>query len=255
VATVRLSTSAFRVLTDHLRIRVPAAIRLLPTGFHPSERQTEVDGAMAELRHKGLVDARGEIDESLAGRLRILDQARQIVDVVAHVDGPANVVLAANERRAVLMIHSGQQVAVRPARPIGLGDQAAQLLPETPAGYGRSVSIPTEALQKAAAEADGDIRSLETALQRHGVGRDSAHMIAVMNEAPIHTAQFGVTIRDETGRWRRGRHVTGWWRNDSGGYLTEEHLSASGEPWTTIAPADLARMAHQIDRLIDTAQS
>jgi ESX secretion-associated protein EspG len=252
VATVRLPTSAFRVLSDRLGIQVPAVINVLPTAFHPEQQRAELDEVMAGLLRRGLVDSRGEIDETLAGRLRILDQARCVVDVVAHIAGPVNAVLAAGERRAVLIIQSGQQVAVSLARPTRVGEQAARLLPDVPAGYGRSISTPTETLQKAAAEAGGDTRSLETALQRHGVRRDSAHMIAVMNQAPVHTAQFGVTINDN-GRRHRGEHVIGWWRNESGGYLNQEHTSASGEPWTTVAPADPARMAGQIDKLIDTS--
>jgi hypothetical protein len=251
VTTLRLPVSAFRVLSEHLGVRVPAVIDVLPTAFRPDEQRAELDEVMAELRRRGLLDARGEVDDTLAGRLRILDQARCVVDVVAHIDGPVNAVLAAGERRAVLIVQNGRQVAVRQARPTRIGDQAARLLPDTLAGYGRSVSIPTETLQKAAAEAGTDTRSLETALQRHGVRGDNAHMIAVMNQAPTRTAQFGVTI-NESGRWRRVPHVVGWWCNESGGYLIDEHRSASGQSWTTIAPADLPRMAGQIDKLIDT---
>ncbi|MET0233400.1 MAG: ESX secretion-associated protein EspG [Kibdelosporangium sp.] len=250
----RLSEAAFLVLTERLGIQVPTAIRVLPTGFHRDERRAEVEGAVAELDRLGLLNPQGDIDDRLAGRLRILDQADHIVDVVARVDSPANAVIAANGRRAVLIIHSGQQMAVRQARPVGLGEQAAQLMPGVPAGYGRSVSVPTETLQKAAAEAGEDIRSLETALQRHGVARDIAHMIAVMNEGPtIQMAQFGVTTKDRTGRWRRGDRVIGWWRNESGGYLTEEHFSSSGESWTSIAPTDLRRLATQVDRMLTEA--
>jgi hypothetical protein len=245
VTAVRLPASAFRVMSDHLGIRIPVVINVLPTAFHPDEQRAEMDAILADLRRRGLVNARDEVDETLAGRLRILTQARCVVDIVAHIDGPVNAVLASTDRRAVLIIQSGRQIVIRPARPAARGDQAARLLPDVPSGYGRSVSLPTETLRKAAAEAGQDTRSLETALQRHGVRRDSAHMIAVMNQRPIHTAQFGVTI-DRT----RGDHVIGWWRNESGGYLLEEHTSSSGEPWTTIAPADLPRIAHQIDELI-----
>ncbi|TCO46619.1 ESAT-6 protein secretion system EspG family protein [Actinocrispum wychmicini] len=236
------------MLTDHLRVAVPAVIRLPPAGFRPEDRRAELDDAMTELR--GLVDARGDVDGILAGRLRILDQAKWIIDVVAHVDGPANAVLAATDRRAVQVIQSGQLVTVRPARPTALGDQVVRLLPAVSAGYGRSVSLPTEALRKAAAEAGTDPRKLETALQRHGIGRDNAHLIVVMNQDPLHTAQFGVTLTDDNGRRHRGEHVIGWWCNDSGGYLIEEHTSTSGEPWTTISPTDAARLARQIDRLV-----
>jgi hypothetical protein len=245
VTTLRLPASAFRVLTDHLKVRVPAVIDIQPAAFHPDDRRAEAAGILADLRRSGLVDAHDEVDETLAGRLRILGQAQQIVDVVAHIDGPVNAVLAASARRAVLVIQNGHQIAVRRARPLGLGEQAARLLPDRPAGYGRSVSLPTKALKKAAAEAGEDGKALETALQRNGVRRDDAHMIAVMNQAPVHTAQFGVTVNGN-----RGEHVLGWWCTESGGYLTEELPSTSGEPWTTLAPADLPRIATQIDRLV-----
>lgn len=252
MATVRLSTLAFRVLADHLEVAVPAVIRLPPAGFRPEDRRAELDEVATELR--GLVDPRGDVDEVLAGRLRILGQARWTVDVVAHIDGPANAVIAAGDRRAVLIIQNGQTVTVRPARPTALSEQAVRLLPATPAGYGRSVSLPTETLRAAAAEAGAETRGLETALQRHGVSRDTAHLIAVMNQDPVYTAQFGVTFTDETGRRQRAEHVVGWWSTESGGYLVEEHTSTSGEPWTTISPTDLARLAQQIDRLTSRYQ-
>jgi hypothetical protein len=39
----------------------------------------------------------------------------------------------------------------------------------------------------------------------------------------------------------------------TGGYLTEEHFSSSGESWTSIAPTDLPRLAKQIDRMVSDA--
>ncbi|CAM4202833.1 ESX secretion-associated protein EspG [Kibdelosporangium persicum] len=241
MGAIRLSATAFLVLTERLGVRVPSAVWLVPDGLGPDR----INDASAELSRLELVDEWGDVDESLAGRLRLFDQATRIVDVVAHVDGPANAVLVATERRAVLVINRGQQVLIRRATAQSLSDQAVRLLPDTSPGYGRSVSLPTETLRKAAAEAGDDTRELQAALQRLGVGSSDARMIAVMNESPVDTAQFGVTVKR-----RRGQRVIGWWRTESGGYLTEEHISPSGEPWTTIAPTDAARLARQIDRVL-----
>ncbi len=76
--------------------------------------------------------------------------------------------------------------------------------------------------------------------------------MSVLTET-LQKAQFGVTAKDRTGRRHRGDHVIGWWRNESGGYLTEEHFSSSGESWTSVAPTDLPRLANQIDRILADA--
>jgi hypothetical protein len=244
--TARLSGTAFRLLCERLTVHLPEAVSLAQQGFDLPEHQ-----AMEQLRRVGWIDHRGDVDERLAVALRVLDRPRQLVDVIRHVDGPAQAVFAANGRRAVRVVVTGGLVVVRRIAAAGLGSQAVALLPTVSEGYGRSVSLPTETLQAAASEAGDDARALHSALQRRGVSRDAAHLVAVMNRGAVSTAQFGVAVAVDDRRMRRGEEVIGWWANDSGGYLAEEHHSSSGESWTTIAPANTARLAGQIDRRLD----
>jgi hypothetical protein len=235
--TARLSVAALRELSHRLGIRLPAVVDVQPVSV----------GSEADLRRSGWLDERGEVDDRLAAALRALVQPKQAVDVLAYVDRHVRTVLAANERRGVQVTVTGEKAVVRRIVPIDLSAQAVRQLPDTPAGYGRSTNIPTQILQAATTAAGKDLQRLESELRQKGIPADTAHMIAVMNRHPVNTAQFGVTITRK-GRAHRGDHVVGWWANDTGGYLAEEHRSLSGESWTTIAPADIPRLTQQIER-------
>jgi hypothetical protein len=225
----------------------------LPARSRPGEQRGEANRALAQLRDDGWIDARGEIHERLESALLVLGQARHAVDTICHVGSPTRAVLAASGRRGVLVIAAEEQVSVHRISPHGLGGQAATLLPNVPAGHGRSVTVPTAMLEAATRDASDDLRLLHSALQRRGIRRDTAHLVTVMNQGVINTAQFGVTAATGDGRrMRRGDHVVGWWQNSSGGYLAEQHRSSSGESWTTIAPTDVVRLAQQIERQLDS---
>ncbi len=228
------------MLCDRLEVRLPAAIALPPAGF-------EAD-VMTQLRRNGWIDAQGDVEGRLAAALRVLDRPDHLVEAIRHVGSKTHAALAVAGRRAVKILLSGDRIQVRRIQPGGLADQAATLLPNLSAGQGRSVSVPTDALQAAAKEAGNDIAALQSALQRHGVSPAIAHLTAKMNADVVSTAQFSVAVATKDRRMRRGDHVIGWWANNTGGYLAEQHKSSSGESWTTIAPSDTARLARQIDR-------
>nr|WP_246365895.1 ESX secretion-associated protein EspG [Kibdelosporangium persicum] len=153
---------------------------------------------------------------------------------------------ARRRRRGVRAVATEEEVSVRRIPPSGLGSQAAALLPSVAEGYGRSVSVPTEALQAAAHAAGDDMRSLRSHLERQGVSQDVAHLVAVMNQDTVGTAQFGMTVCVGD-RVRRAEHVIGWWATKTGGYLAQQRRSSSNECWTTMTPAGNAKLAHQID--------
>jgi ESX secretion-associated protein EspG len=249
--TARLSASAFHLVCERLCVRLPEAILVLPRGFEPEERAKDVDLALSQLRRGDWLDGRGDVNERLATALRLLDRPHRTIEVVRHVNTPSRAVLAASGRRGVRVVVTANEVTIRRIPPSGLSAQAAALVPQVPEGYGRSATLLTAALRTATEAAGEDIRALRTHLERLGVSRDIAHLVAVMNQSPTATAQFAVSGTVH-GRIRRAGHVIGWWSNTTGAYLAEEHRSLTGESWTTITPATTPKLTAQINRLLDS---
>nr|WP_264085180.1 ESX secretion-associated protein EspG [Kibdelosporangium phytohabitans] len=239
-------------MCDRMDIHLPAVITLPHGAFDPAARAAETQRATERLRVDGWLDHRDEVDDRLAIALRVLDQPHYLIDAICHVDARRDAVLAVAGRRAVKLVVTGDQVVVRRIQPSGLAAQAVALLPVLREGHGRSVSLPTDALLAAASTVDGDAAALGSALSHAGVSPAVAHLVASMNTDVVSTAQFGVAVAARDRRMVRGDHVIGWWANDTGGYLAEQHRSSSGESWTTIAPTDSARLARQLDTLLKT---
>lgn len=249
-----MPATVFQVLIEHLALTMPPAIRVLPRGFEPHERRAEIDNAWATSRRLKLVDGRDRVDDRLVDLLHVLSRPQRAVEGTFHVSGQADTLLACTTSRGALAVKNGETITVTTAHPTGLGEQSAALLPSTQPGWGRSVSIRSSILRKAGETSRGENRAFEQELRRLGVAAADAHIVAAMNRNPDNGAQFAVTLTDRLGRHHRADHVIGWWTNNTGSYLVEEHPSSTGEVWTTVAPTDNLRIAQQINKLLDTLE-
>lgn len=248
----QLSALEFDVLNEHLALdTVPLVLRVDSPGRTRQERAELTAAAWDSLGARGLVDARGPVVE-IERALRLLARPDREVDARIWSGSSARVLAAARDSPAdaVLVVKRGDALALRSAAPSGLAREAASVLPGRPAGSGRSVSIPSAALDEAASAAGDDVSRLPQELQRRGVRGDDAQELARMVSAPTTTGQFGAAARNRSARRVRAGHVVGFFDTAQGRYLQLRRRSPSGQPWSTVAPVDERKLIGQVDEML-----
>jgi hypothetical protein len=252
--THRLSTSEFQVIWEQQRLgAMPAPLRVLPDGFTEQERRAVINQAHAGLRRNKLIDRHGEVDQRFGDLLHLLARPAKAVDARLSLDRDYKVWAAGTATRGALGWQDGETVTVRAMPAAGIAGQVVSLLPQAGAGYGRSVSVRLAVLREACGHAGQDPRQLEMELQRAGVSRADAHHLVTMTAGAGRRGQFRV-LTDERGKLSAKPHVIGWWITDQGLYLAQDHTASDGQNWRTVAPADHARLAGQIERMLSDAR-
>ncbi|GGM51996.1 ESX secretion-associated protein EspG [Longimycelium tulufanense] len=247
-ATV-LSASAYQVLWEHLGLpSMPIVLLVNPRGYEEDERRAVVEAAWNELRSSGLVGGRG-MDPGLRTMLELLARPTRSIDVRMWLGHEVRALVAGDGYQAAVGVLAEDRLTLRLTHPGGLSRTAAGLLPSTPPGPGRSVSIAKDLAESAADGVGHDVKAFENSLRAKGARGSDAHHLAEMLDGPDKYAQFGANMRDRLGRERRADHVVAWYATPKGGYVMEDHRSFDGRLWTTIAPADPRRISGQIDRL------
>ncbi|PRW62443.1 ESX secretion-associated protein EspG [Actinopolyspora mortivallis] len=252
---VELSLLEFDVLVEHLGLgAVPLVLRTPSPGRTHTERRELVEGVWRSVEERKL-GANGELDEELGRVLRLLDSPRREVDGRCWLGRSVRVLVAgtgcSESDEAVLVVKEEDRVRVRPAATTGMPREALTVLPDLPAGEGRSVTLPSEALDAAAEEAADDPMALRDALYRRGVRAEDAEMLTGMLDGVNHRGQFGVAVRGRSGR-RRGDHVVGFFDSAGGRYAQLRTPAPSGEPWSTITPVGHRGLLARVEELLLT---
>ncbi|GAA4026139.1 hypothetical protein GCM10022247_58650 [Allokutzneria multivorans] len=237
---ISISDTAYQVAWEHIGFdQMPLALLVNPRGERHEERDAVVADAWQELRGAGLVDG-VTLDEQLVRWLTVLAAPDRLVDARLWLGEEVRAVAAANqnEDEGVLAVLRGGRMILRPIYATGLARAATELLPAVKPGPGHSVSVPNEALAKAAREAGSDRRALAAAL-RGEISADDAEQLALMTKAARHRGQFGASLRR-----KRADHVVAYFDTEHGRYLMEESRG-----WTTVSPADTRVLVRQIDQL------
>ncbi|SDM90973.1 EspG family protein [Allokutzneria albata] len=241
---ITISDTAYQVAWEHLGLgQMPLALLVNPRGARHDERDAVVAGAWQELRTSGLV-AGTDLDERLARWLRTLAAPDRLVDARLWLGEEVRAVAAAtwDEDEGVLAVLRDGKLHLKPIYATGLARAATELLPAIGPGPGHSVSVPNEALARAAREAGSDPRALAAAL-RSEISAEDAEQLAQMIKSPGQRGQFGASL----GR-KRADHVVAYYDTAHGRYLMEDSRG-----WTTVSPADSRVLVRQIDRLTSTA--
>ncbi|ASU77578.1 ESX secretion-associated protein EspG [Actinopolyspora erythraea] len=249
---VSLSTLEFDVLLEHLGIDPPLVLRVPSPGKTHSHRRELVDAAWRALADRGLCGRDDPLD-SLRRMLSVLDRPSREVDGRCWLGRGVRVLAAATGEsdEAVLAVKEEDRLWLRPAAGSGLVREAMSVLPEVPAGSGRSVSLPSADLDAAASESGDDLSVLRRALSSRGVRADDADVLAGMLEGVHASGQFGAAVRGvSTGR-RRAEHVVGFFDSERGRHVQLRRATSSGEAWSTIAPADRRVLAERVAELLD----
>ncbi|RRO12776.1 ESX secretion-associated protein EspG [Saccharopolyspora rhizosphaerae] len=249
---ISLSALEFDVLVEHLRIdHVPLVLKVPSPGRTHSERAELVASAWRRLSRRGLVSG-GELDEGLDRALHLITDPAREVDGRCWAQRSVRVLAAAEKggEHAVLAVKDEDVLTFSPASASGLPRAAVSPLPDVPAGPGRSVSVPSDALDAAAEEVGEAVERLPAALQRRGVRSDDAEALAEMVAGAATRGQFGVAARDRHGRRTRAERVIGFFDTALGRYVQSRTTSASGQAWSTIAPVNDRRLIGRLDELL-----
>ncbi|GDY33959.1 ESX secretion-associated protein EspG [Gandjariella thermophila] len=241
----------------------PTVLTIDSHGHTMDERRELARRAWESLAAKGLAHRPGALDPDLADALTVLARPEWEVDARLRLDphGPMLRALAASHgRTGVLATLTHEELVVEPIPETALARAVMGLLPPHPLPKSRSVSIPAEALDRAAAQAGESRSRLEAALRDQGVPWADAQKIGEVLGNVVRMGQFGAAHRSRRhgmlGRRERGPYVVSVYDTPTGRWQFTRRPSGDGRPWSTLAPADHQRLTHAVAELLgrlDTA--
>ena len=118
-------------------------------------------------------------------------------------------------------------------------------------GPGRAVSLPNDVLREAAKVAGTDDRLAFTdELRARGIEHGDAADVANMAAGMTVRGQLGVEANPGRGKPERAGRVVAFHDTDRGRYLHVVRHTGDGRGWSTIAPADSARLAEYARELL-----
>jgi hypothetical protein len=248
-----LSELEFDVLWEHLRLaEMPLAIKVASPGKTHVERDDVTKTVWDSLAERGLVGGALGIDQGLVDLLGLLDGADYELDARLWLDGGVRALIAAKGPDAVLARLADGRLTLDPVDIAALPRAALSLLPELPAGPGRSITVPSAELDAAAAEAE-TAAELGWILRDHGLSPDEADELAAMVGNVRRRGQFGAAARDRYGRRHRADRVVGFFDTPRGRYVQIRRAKRGGVAWSTVAPADERRLGQHITDLLNDA--
>ncbi|OLR90903.1 ESX secretion-associated protein EspG [Actinokineospora bangkokensis] len=236
---------AERLPRRHVAFDVPSP------GTTHTERAALVAAALDGLQARGLV-SRGRAVPELVDALTLLAHPKVSVDGWVWTDRQIRSFAAAGAEQAVLAAVDNDEVWLIPARPTALAEAAVSISGSAPAGPGRSVTLPTELLLEADKAAGGNPQGMVTTLYQGGVLLADAQALASMLTGVTARGQFGA--ERSTGRERRrqrAERVVAFHDTEAGRYVYLARPSPDGRMWSTIGPADNARLSACVWELLD----
>ncbi|MGP4015602.1 ESX secretion-associated protein EspG [Saccharopolyspora sp. 5N708] len=249
---VSLSALEFDVLVEHLGLdAMPLVLKVPSPGRTHTERTKLVESAWRSLAARDL-GRPTSLDPELEWMLRLLARPGREVDGRIWLQRSVRVLAAAEtgSEQAVLAVKDRDALALRPAAASGLPREAVSVLPPLPPGPGRSVSVRSGDLDRAAEEAGDNAEQLHSTLQRRGIRPDDAETLTSMVAGVTARGQFGTAARDRSGRRVRADHVVGFFDTAHGRYAQLRRESPSGDVWSTIAPVDTRRLIGHVEELL-----
>lgn len=241
-----LSTVEFEVAWGHLELGpLPPVLDLPSAGRTPEERRLVVDRVLDGLRERGLADRHGLAPE-LTHALTVLARFSWAVDTRVIGETVTRARGAVAGRQGVLAVAAGDRVAVRPVPEHAVVSELAALAGERAGTRADSVSVRAEALDAAAALADGDLRVLSDELVTRGERAVDARALARICAGAVGRGQFSVRATGRAGRQHTAPRVVGFHDTTTGRFL---QLRRDG--WVTFTPASGTQLVTQVTALLD----
>jgi len=248
--TVVLSKLEFDVLWEHEKLPPKHEALTVPSpGRTHTERRQLVAQAMSDLAQRGLAD-RDRATPELADWLNLLAHPQLSIDSWVWTDHRISSLAVVAGSSALLAAVDGPEVWLIPARETALTDAAVSVAGDVAAGPGHSVSMPTDVLTSADAEARGDRRELIAALMRGGVPGSDAKTMADMVVGMTVRGQFCASRMQRDQRMRRADRVVAFHDTERGRYVYLAKPNVDGRMWSTVTPADNRRIATCVDELL-----
>ncbi|HEV2780301.1 MAG TPA: ESX secretion-associated protein EspG [Actinophytocola sp.] len=232
-AVAELSLPAVDVLWEDLGLGgVPFPLEVPGHGETVGERARIRAAVYGELELRGL-----GVDE-LEGVLGLLARPEIGVDLVGRLDPeggePVRAVAVARGRRGMRAVQRNRGVELSEVRDTAVVASIVELLPAQRPGPGRSITLPVAALEA----------------RRPVTHRVERQLVAAIMDRPVaRVGQLGVMVRDDRGGVRRLPGIA-WFDTDQGRYATTIRRGGDGADWTTLFPADNARLAHRLSDMI-----
>lgn len=237
---------AERLPAKHVALDVPSP------GTTHTERARLVEAAFDGLAARGLAKG-GRVVPELADRLALLAYPQVSVDAWVWTDREITGLAAASGSQAMLGAVDKGEVWLIPARATALADAAVSIAGSGPAGPGRSISVPTDLLQDADARSQGDPKRLVTLLSERDIPLNEAQSLAAMVTGMAARGQFGAERTQRDQRRTRANRVVAFHDTADGRYLYLARPANDGRMWSTITPADNARVTACVWDLLDEA--
>lgn len=279
---VRLSSVQFLACWTVLDLGAPPlALELRSVGRTLVERDRIYRAALEELTGRGLADphpgpprnARGPSvpalrgapppSAPLAGALRLLARAPVLGDLrLAALSAPER---PAGQPRAgelvalgamageygVVAVHTDAELVLLPVSASRVPAVLVELVGPLNPARARPVNVPAELLDRARrAAAGGGLWALADRLVELGVLPADASSLARMCTGLTAGGQLGVTLREPSGRERRGRWVVGFHRAEVGDCLQLRRPTDPAREIVTIAPVTAQRLLAQFAELL-----
>ncbi|MGB3441242.1 MAG: ESX secretion-associated protein EspG [Actinophytocola sp.] len=246
---VEISTLEFDVLWEHYHgvDQMPLVLRVPSPGRTDEERKHIVRGVWDGLASRGLgspVDAHPRLTHLLS----LLRKPDREIDGRLWLGSEVRLLAATTGDAAVLAVLANGRLTLRPADVTGLPRFALSVLPDTQAGPGQSITLPTADFEAAAKEATKQ-EELAGALRERGVRAADAQTLADMIGDVVNRGQYGSASRDRWGRRVRAGRVISFFDTADGRYLQIRRESPENEPWTTISPANPRRLLQHLTEL------
>jgi hypothetical protein len=231
---------------------LPYPLDVPSPGESVDERARHVEMVLADLARRGLVQGAG-LAVDLADALDLLVSGEIVIDGRLALGRPLDLVGVVHNDRAVLAVQAGDTVQVSLVHDRDLVQSIVALLPAARRLTGNSMTIPYEAFTRALTTFvdTGDSFEFEQILAQAGVRGQDVQMLAGLAQAGSVAAQFGVARRTPTTDVYRERQVWTWYAAEAGGVLLS-HDSNDSPTWTTLTPADPARLGQYLGKALYT---
>lgn len=253
-----LSRLEYDICWDQLELgEKPTVLTIESHGRTMDERRALAERVRNSLAARGLADGRGALHPGLVGALTVLSRPECEIDARLRLDphGPMLRALAASQgRNGVLATLTREELAVQLIPDTALSRSVVSLLPGHPLPKSRSVSLPAEVLDRAAARAGESASRLVTALRDAGVPGADAQRVGEVLGNVVRMGQFGAARRRRhqslLGRRERAGYVVSFYDTPTGRWQFTRRPSGDGRRWSTLAPADHQRLAYAVAELL-----
>lgn len=251
---VRLSASTFELIWQYLRLGdLPTPLFVPPS----EQRSTAGKVALEELGEQNLLTGRDELDEELAGLLRVIAApSDEFYGWFVRPDGSAFTgLVGVRQRRAALAVVDGDRVYLADVAPKTPAQALVGIAPRRRPVPAKSITVPADefALVPEPVGRHGEFSTSRGVLDggmSGGLDQDVTRLRELVAEPDRGRAQLFVAVRDRGGRRRKSVRPIYYLDTDDGRWLIQfskrQSSSRHGERWLTASSGSPEALIHAL---------